>query len=65
MQIKTKVASVFVTMHQSVEQVSERMKLELRRHNYVTPNNYLELVSGYKKSEPPRSSPLSSEEELF
>uniref|UniRef100_A0A3B3BC08 Dynein heavy chain coiled coil stalk domain-containing protein n=1 Tax=Oryzias melastigma TaxID=30732 RepID=A0A3B3BC08_ORYME len=36
-------------MHQSVEQVSERMKLELRRHNYVTPNNYLELVSGYKK----------------
>ncbi|XP_078792424.1 dynein axonemal heavy chain 2 isoform X2 [Oryzias latipes] len=47
--IKAKVAAVFVTMHQSVEQVSERMKLELRRHNYVTPNNYLELVSGYKK----------------
>ncbi|XP_054461370.1 dynein axonemal heavy chain 2-like [Anoplopoma fimbria] len=47
--IQTKVASVFVTTHQSVAQVSQRMKLELRRHNYVTPTNYLELVSGYKK----------------
>lgn len=54
-QIKAKVAAIFVTMHQSVEQVSERMKLELRRHNYVTPNNYLELVSGYKKFGPPPS----------
>ncbi|XP_035806180.2 dynein axonemal heavy chain 2 [Amphiprion ocellaris] len=47
--IQTKVASIFVTTHQSVEQVSQRMKLELKRHNYVTPTNYLELVSGYKK----------------
>ncbi|XP_042367999.1 dynein axonemal heavy chain 2 [Plectropomus leopardus] len=47
--IQTKVASTFVTTHQSVVQISQRMKLELRRHNYVTPTNYLELVSGYKK----------------
>ncbi|XP_072544049.1 dynein axonemal heavy chain 2 [Salminus brasiliensis] len=47
--IQTKVASIFVTMHQSVAQFSQRMKLELKRHNYVTPTNYLELVSGYKK----------------
>nr|XP_046242172.1 dynein axonemal heavy chain 2 isoform X2 [Scatophagus argus] len=47
--IQTKVASIFVTIHQSVAQVSQRMKLELQRHNYVTPTNYLELVSGYKK----------------
>ncbi|XP_034551682.1 dynein heavy chain 2, axonemal-like [Notolabrus celidotus] len=47
--IQTKVASTFVTTHQSVAQVSQRMKLELRRHNYVTPTNYLELVTGYKK----------------
>uniref|UniRef100_A0A4W6ECP9 Dynein axonemal heavy chain 2 n=1 Tax=Lates calcarifer TaxID=8187 RepID=A0A4W6ECP9_LATCA len=47
--IQTKVASIFVTTHQSVAQVSQKMKLELRRHNYVTPTNYLELVSGYKK----------------
>ncbi|XP_035375794.1 dynein heavy chain 2, axonemal [Electrophorus electricus] len=47
--IQTKMASIFVTMHQSVVQFSQRMKLELKRHNYVTPTNYLELVSGYKK----------------
>ncbi|KAM8760834.1 dynein axonemal heavy chain 2-like [Acanthopagrus schlegelii] len=47
--IQTKVASTFVTTHQSVAQVSQRMKLELQRHNYVTPTNYLELVSGYNK----------------
>lgn len=48
-QIQTKVASIFVTVHQSVAQFSHRMKIELKRHNYVTPTNYLELVSGYKK----------------
>ncbi|KAK2862756.1 hypothetical protein Q5P01_002289 [Channa striata] len=48
-EIQTKVASIFVTIHQSVAQVSQRMKIELKRHNYVTPTNYLELVSGYKK----------------
>ncbi|KAK5609612.1 Dynein heavy chain 2, axonemal [Crenichthys baileyi] len=47
--IHRKVASIFVTTHQSVAQVSQRMKVELRRNNYVTPTNYLELVSGYKK----------------
>uniref|UniRef100_A0A667XC84 Dynein axonemal heavy chain 2 n=1 Tax=Myripristis murdjan TaxID=586833 RepID=A0A667XC84_9TELE len=47
--IQTKVASIFVTMHQSVAQFSQRMKVELKRNNYVTPTNYLELVSGYKK----------------
>lgn len=36
-------------MHWSVAQYSQKMMLELRRHNYVTPTNYLELVSGYKK----------------
>ncbi|XP_057714813.1 dynein axonemal heavy chain 2 isoform X3 [Corythoichthys intestinalis] len=46
---KTKVASIFVTTHQSVVTCSEKMKVELKRHNYVTPTNYLELVSGYKK----------------
>ncbi|NIG61989.1 dynein heavy chain 2, axonemal-like [Pontoporia blainvillei] len=35
-------------MHWSVAQYSQKMLLELRRHNYVTPTNYLELVSGYK-----------------
>ena len=43
------VASVFVTVHRSVIEMSERMLFEMKRHNYVTPTNYLELVSGYKK----------------
>uniref|UniRef100_A0A8I3PUB4 Dynein axonemal heavy chain 2 n=1 Tax=Canis lupus familiaris TaxID=9615 RepID=A0A8I3PUB4_CANLF len=47
--IHKKVAKIFVTMHWSVAQYSQKMLLELRRHNYVTPTNYLELVSGYKK----------------
>ncbi|XP_078526452.1 dynein axonemal heavy chain 2 isoform X1 [Lissotriton helveticus] len=47
--IHNKVAQIFVTMHRSVAFYSHKMKLELRRHNYVTPTNYLELVDGYKK----------------
>lgn len=42
-------ASVFVTIHQSVVKMSQRMIREVKRWNYVTPTNYLELVSGYKK----------------
>jgi hypothetical protein len=38
---------VFSTMHMSVITASFRMLLELKRHNYVTPTNYLELVKGY------------------
>ena len=44
------VASVFVTAHRSVVEMSERMLFEMKRHNYVTPTNYLELVTGYKRS---------------
>ncbi|XP_077169770.1 dynein axonemal heavy chain 2 isoform X1 [Paroedura picta] len=47
--IHKRVARIFVTMHGSVARYSQKMLLELRRHNYVTPTNYLELVSGYKK----------------
>lgn len=31
-------------MHTSVVVASTRMLLELKRHNYVTPTNFLELV---------------------
>ena len=47
--IRQNVASVFVVCHRSVVEMSARMLFEMRRHNYVTPTNYLELVSGYKK----------------
>ena len=40
-------ASMFVTFHQSVVENSKKMLLEMKRHNYVTPTNYLELVTGY------------------
>ena len=47
-ELQKSVAKVFVTMHRSVVEMSERMLFEMKRHNYVTPTNYLELVSGYK-----------------
>ena len=37
-----------MTIHRSVMDMSKQMLFEMKRHNYVTPTNYLELVSGYK-----------------
>ena len=48
-ELQKNVAIVFVTMHRSVVDMSDRMLFEMKRHNYVTPTNYLELVSGYKQ----------------
>ncbi|GMH41208.1 hypothetical protein BSKO_09118 [Bryopsis sp. KO-2023] len=42
------VCRVFVTAHQSVSDMSQKMLSELKRHNYVTPTNYLETVRGYR-----------------
>lgn len=41
---RSKVASVFSSMHTSVVVASSRMLTELKRYNYVTPTNFLELV---------------------
>jgi dynein heavy chain len=35
--------------HQSVRKLSEKYFSELRRHNYVTPTSYLELILTFKK----------------
>ena len=40
---------MFSLMHKSVSDASKKMYLEIRRNNYVTPTNFLELTSGYKK----------------
>ena len=48
-ELRSNVASVFVICHRSVVEMSDRMLFEMKRHNYVTPTNYLELVSGYKQ----------------
>lgn len=39
-----------VMVHQSVRQFSTKFYDELRRHNYVTPKNYLDYVGNYKRS---------------
>ncbi|KAI8853504.1 dynein heavy chain, N-terminal region 2-domain-containing protein [Chytridium lagenaria] len=47
--IRKGVAQVFVSVHTSVVETSKKMRVELRRYNYVTPINYLELVAGYRE----------------
>lgn len=47
--IHASVAKIFATMHRSVSDMALIMFAELRRQIYVTPTNYLELVSGYKR----------------
>lgn len=39
---------MFALMHKSVSDESKKMFEELRRNNYVTPSNFLELTAGYK-----------------
>lgn len=42
-------ALTFATIHDSVSECSRRMVEEMKRHSYVTPVNYIELVAGYKR----------------
>ena len=37
-----------VHVHQSVVLASRRFEAELRRHNYVTPKNYLDFIANYR-----------------
>ncbi|GLG99034.1 Dynein heavy chain, cytoplasmic, partial [Gryllus bimaculatus] len=46
--LRTSVAKIFATVHHSVSDCSNEMRRQMKRHNYVTPVNYLELVVGYK-----------------
>ncbi|KAJ3091962.1 Dynein heavy chain 2, axonemal [Quaeritorhiza haematococci] len=47
--MKKAISQVFVSMHMSVVETSAKMIAELKRYNYVTPINYLELVMGYRE----------------
>ncbi|KAG6451921.1 hypothetical protein O3G_MSEX007393 [Manduca sexta] len=47
--LRASVASIMSLIHSSVGKYSVKMWNEMRRTNYVTPTNYLELVSGYKE----------------
>lgn len=57
---RLRISAVFAEMHLSVISSSARMLLELRRYNYVTPTNYLELVKGYRALLAEKSSELGS-----
>ena len=40
-----------VTMHASVRVKSHKYREEMRRHNYVTPTSYLELISMIRRAD--------------
>ena len=46
--LKLRIATVFAAAHLSVIAASNKMLVALKRYNYVTPTNYLELVLGYR-----------------
>jgi dynein heavy chain len=48
MKVKYAIATCFANAQVSVAEASEKMLEQLKRHNYVTPTNYLELVKGYR-----------------
>ncbi|KAJ2950232.1 hypothetical protein O0L34_g11594 [Tuta absoluta] len=47
--LRASAASIMSLIHSSVGKACIKMWNEMRRTNYVTPTNYLELVSGYKE----------------
>nr|XP_055037339.1 dynein axonemal heavy chain 3 isoform X1 [Misgurnus anguillicaudatus]XP_055037340.1 dynein axonemal heavy chain 3 isoform X1 [Misgurnus anguillicaudatus] len=46
--IRTEVVEMCKTFQESVRELSERYYSQLRRHNYVTPTSYLELILTFK-----------------
>ena len=49
-EIAEPLAVVFGLTHTAVINASDKVLVEQKRINYVTPTNYLELVSGYVKT---------------
>lgn len=47
--MRNSLSKVMVRAHVSVSEMNVRMLNEIRRPNYVTPTNFLELLGGYKK----------------
>jgi dynein heavy chain len=43
---KANVCKVFVIIHKSVVDISQKMYLQVKRKNYVTPTSYLEFAKG-------------------
>jgi len=57
-EVRASVATTFAKIHLSSQMASTRMLDELKRHNYITPTQYLELVKGYKTLLDEKSSEL-------
>ena len=47
-EVRSSIVSHMVLVHQSVRTFSARFQEQLRRHNYVTPKNYLDFIHNYK-----------------
>lgn len=47
--LRVAIAGTFAYIHNSVTRMAEVMLLKVKRHCYVTPSNYLELVTGFQK----------------
>ena len=47
-EIKQVIGDACVFFHQSTQELSQKFFDELRRHYYVTPSSYLELINAYK-----------------
>ena len=45
--LHSQVSDAFAAFHVSATGISEKMKMEQKRFNYITPSNYLEFVKGY------------------
>lgn len=46
--VRSSIVEHMVMVHQSVRTFSTRFLDQLRRHNYVTPKNYLDFIHNYK-----------------
>lgn len=47
-EMRVKISSIFSIVHISAQDSSDQMLVELKRHNYITPTHFLELVKGYR-----------------
>lgn len=47
--LRVAIAGTFAYIHDAVAKMAEVMLLKVKRHCYVTPSNYLELVTGFQK----------------
>ncbi|KAL0267127.1 UNVERIFIED_CONTAM: hypothetical protein PYX00_009482 [Menopon gallinae] len=46
--LRESTANIFSIIHESVSKAAKQMQTQMRRYSYVTPSNFLELVTGYK-----------------